>query len=232
MLAESNTIRYPESLAITGFAKIAVNIDSLFEIAVRFLAQMKEQKPNITFASVDLEDIRQSRNGDGDAYRRLVERHQGHVASIMWRFSRDKNIHEELVQDVFVEAYMSLPTYSGTAPFAHWLSRVAVRAGYRFWKQKTKEKSRNIVELQQWDDIADNNTDALAAEDAAEIVNELLEKLPPRDRLILTLRYLENKSEEQTVELTGWSKAMVKVQGFRARKKMKKLLAERLGRTK
>jgi len=54
--------------------------------------------------AVDLEDIRQSRQGDPEAYRRLIERYQRQIGQILWRFSRDRRIHEELVQDVFVEA--------------------------------------------------------------------------------------------------------------------------------
>ncbi|UCD50912.1 MAG: hypothetical protein JSW27_25730, partial [Phycisphaerales bacterium] len=52
--------------------------------------------------SADIEDIEKTREGDPDAYQRLVERFQGHVARILWRFTRDRAIHEELVQDVFV----------------------------------------------------------------------------------------------------------------------------------
>jgi hypothetical protein len=86
-----------------------------------------------TTDAAELEDIRRSRRGDSDAYRRLIERHQEHVGRILWRFSRDRLVHEELVQDVFVEAYMSLSSYRAKAPFAHWLSRIATRVGYRYW---------------------------------------------------------------------------------------------------
>ena len=57
----------------------------------------------------------------------------------------------------------------------------------------------------------------------AEILYRLLEQLPPRDRLVLTLRFLEEKNVEQTAEWTGWSQAMVKVQTLRARRKLKRL---------
>src|SRR5512146_2070442 len=82
-------------------------------------------------AASDVDDIRLARQGDSDAYRRLVERHQNQVARILWRFSRDRLVHEELVQDVFVEAYMSLGGYNGKAPFDHWLACIATRVGYR-----------------------------------------------------------------------------------------------------
>ncbi len=92
------------------------------------------QKTNTSLAA-ELEDVRLSRRGDSDAYTRLIKQHQSHVSRILWRFSRDPLVHEELVQDVFVEAYLSLGSYREKAPFDHWLSRIATRIGYRYWKQ-------------------------------------------------------------------------------------------------
>jgi len=174
-------------------------------------------------ARLELEDIRQSRNGDSDAYRRLIERHQEHVGSIMWRFSRDIRVHEELVQDVFVEAYMSLKTYRAMAPFANWLARIATRVGYRYWKQRDRLHETETFSLEQWDRPAEGTDSALDAAGAGEMLHKLMAQLPPRDRLVLTLRYLDECSVSETAQRTGWTKAMVKVQTLRARKKLKKL---------
>jgi RNA polymerase sigma-70 factor (ECF subfamily) len=58
------------------------------------------------------------------------------------------------------------------------------------------------------------------------LLHTVLDRLSPRNRLVVTLRYLEERSVEETAELTGWTQSMVKVQAWRARKKMKKLLQE------
>jgi len=181
-------------------------------------------------ATGDLEEIQESRHGDPDAYRRLVERHQEHVARILWRFSRDRTVHEELVQDVFVEAYLSLHTYREQAPFSHWLARIATRVGYRFWKEKARQKEAQPFSLAQWDQIAEDGDaiQSLEADQAAELLHGLLEQLPPRDRLVLMLRYLEGCDVAETARRTGWTKTMVKVQALRARDKLKKLV-ERSG---
>ena len=60
--------------------------------------------------------------------------------------------------------------------------------------------------------------------EAAAQVQAALEKLPPRDRLVLTLMYLEDLSIAEIAERTGWSRIMVKVQAFRARRKLRRLL--------
>jgi len=175
-------------------------------------------------SQADLEDIQICRRGDGEAYRRLVERHQQRIAAMMWRFSRDPQTHEELVQDVFVEAYMSLATYRARAPFAHGLARIATRVGYRFWKQRARERS--IVALDECDELSPEPADRIEASQAGELLHRLLDRLPPRDRLVLTLRYVQDHSVAEVARLTGWSRTMVKVQTWRARKKLNNLLEQ------
>lgn len=82
-----------------------------------------------SFATQDASDIAATLSGDGEAYRRLVLRYQEIISQQMCRFSRDASVREELVHDVFVEAYMSLRSYRGKAPWLHWLRKVAVRVG-------------------------------------------------------------------------------------------------------
>ncbi len=173
--------------------------------------------------SIDIEDVYLSRNGNHDAYKRLIERYEQAIAKTMWRFSRDKLTHEELVQDVFVEAYLSLMTYKEQAPFLHWLRKIATRVGYRYWKQQASEHSKKYFTLQEWDNVLSKSPDQISNEQAAEIIHNLLEQLPPRDRLVLTLRFVEGCSVEQAAYRTGWTKSMVKVQTIRAKRKLKKM---------
>jgi RNA polymerase sigma-70 factor (ECF subfamily) len=189
--------------------------------AVLFSLTNKEtMTKSIRFDEYD--DIRQSQQGDSDAYHRLIKRHQSHVGKLLWRFTRDKNCHEELMQETFVQAYFSLPTYKVRAPFEHWLTRIATRVGYRFWKQHQKHQHVTLLE-NEWDNLANTETQDIEPQEAAEIVHRLLSQLPARDRLVLTLRYLEQCDITETARRTGWSSAMVKVQTYRAKQKLKKL---------
>ncbi|MBP8304861.1 MAG: sigma-70 family RNA polymerase sigma factor [Phycisphaerae bacterium] len=175
--------------------------------------------------ALDRADIRESLGGDPAAYRRLVERHQAQVSKILWRFSRDRRVHEELVQDTFVEAYLSLRGFKGTAPFSHWLARIATRVGYQYWKQASRPARTWSLTVEEWDRLADTQVSTLQAGEVGALVHRLLEQLPPRDRLVLTLRYLEGCDVAQTARRIGWTQSMVKVQTLRARKKLEKLLA-------
>lgn len=175
----------------------------------------------------DWPDVRATLDGDGEAYARLVRRYQGEMGVYLWRFTRDRGQWEELVHEVFVEAYRSLRGYRGEAPLVHWLRKIATRAGYRWWKQRARQRAEQTVELHDWDLVAAADDRQSTAAEAATLVHALLARLSARDRLVLTLLYLEECSVAEASRLSGWSQTMVKVQAHRARQRLKKLLESR-----
>lgn len=174
--------------------------------------------------------VKEAVHGDGNAYARLIERFQVQIARRMARFSGDARQIEELVHDVFVEAYFSLPGYRGDAPLEHWLQRIATRVGYKFWKHK---RGRQAVSFDESVHSVGVN-DATARDDESDAMAAALQQLPLRDRLVLTLLYLEGRNVAEAADLAGWSQTMVKVQAYRARSKLRKLLqsSECAGRNK
>lgn len=189
--------------------------------------RMSESVSNLaeTGSEIDPEDVAASLNGDGEAYARVVRQYQDQVAAQMWRFTRDPAILEELVQDVFVEAYLSLKGFRGRAPFLHWLRRVATRVGYRHWKSQVLKRDREGVLRETNLNLANAPEDPTPSE-AAEALYDLLARLPPPDRLVLTLFYFAECDTNEISSRTGWNRTLVKVRLHRARKKLKALLNE------
>jgi len=171
----------------------------------------------------DHRDIQESLSGNGEAYGRIVRRYESQIAKLMWRFSRLPSECEELVQDVFVEAYFSLRGYRGDAPLLHWLRRIGSRVGYRFWKQREKlKKNVSLMEA----DGAEAPVQKGSPEEAGKILDHLLAQLETKDRLVLTLFYFEQCSMQEIADRMGWNEAMVKMRAHRAKKRLKKI-AER-----
>ena len=145
---------------------------------------------------------------------------------------------EDLAQIVFVKVFQKIEQYNGDAPFPHWVSRIAVNTCLN---ELRAEKARPEL---RWADLGEEQAEALgrvmersnetpADELSAtrDLVEKLLETLPPRDRLILTLLDLEERTVAETSAITGSPEAVVKVRAFRARRKLRKEL-ERLEKTK
>lgn len=174
-------------------------------------------------ASADQTDLQQALAGDADAYERIVRRYQQQIGNYLWRFTHDRNDYEELVHNVFVEAYFSLSQFRGRGSFRAWLLTIATRVGYAYWTEQARRRRRNEVPLE---GVADPPQAVSPPPENPQLdrLEKALASLPPRDRLVLTLLHLQEHTVAQTAELTGWSQAMVKVQAHRARKKLKSLL--------
>jgi RNA polymerase sigma-70 factor, ECF subfamily len=175
---------------------------------------------------LDTADVACCLEGEPNAYRRIVERYQERVGRMMWRFTRDPVIHQELVQDVFVETYLSLKGFRHRSPFEHWLSRIATRVGYKYWMMREREKESRMVSIEDFPNLTSTDLNEGKEERTTHQVHTLLGQLPPRDRLVLTLRYMEECSVEETARRTGWSQTLVKVQTWRARNKLRRLIEE------
>ena len=184
-------------------------------------------------SSEDEADIQATLGGDGRAFARLVARHQQAVARHLLKFARDAATRESLVQDTFVEAWSSLGSFRGRAPLQHWLLALATRVGYRHWTAQARDGRTASLdaltpeEVAALDGAAGGAAGGGATDDpreAAELVHRLLTRLSPRDRLVITLLHLDGRSVAETAELTGWSRALVKVQAFRARARLRALI--------
>lgn len=168
--------------------------------------------------------VASAQQGDADAFDQLVDFYQQAISARMWRFTRDHHTHEELVQEVFVSAFRSLDGFRGDAPFEHWLNRIATRTGYRFWRKRDRTARQIPFDPEECARLQDGAEQPASAREAADLLHSVLARLPPRDRLILTLMYWEDCSVAEAATQTGWSQSMVKVQAHRARKKLKQLL--------
>jgi RNA polymerase sigma-70 factor (ECF subfamily) len=175
--------------------------------------------------SLDRLQCRQCQDGDNDACAALLKRHERRIARLMWRFSRDRGVQAELVQEVFVQAYLSMPRYKPTAvPFEHWLTRIATRVGYQFWKAQSR--SRRMQPLTEAAFVTAPQEGSIDASAAGEMLHNLLALLAPADRLVLTLMYFEDCSIKEIAQRAGWNSAMVKMRAYRARNRLKAIIEE------
>ncbi len=170
---------------------------------------------------IDQPTLAKARNGDPDAYARVIRHYQGVVARRMGRFARNRQAVEELTQDVFVQAYLSLGSFAGAAPFSHWLNRIATRVGLRYWEQQKKLPAQVSDHALDGLKAAADTDRAQAARDALDIV---LARLEPMDRMVIVLIHLEGKSAREAADLLGRTVTMTKVQAFRARHRLKKII--------
>jgi RNA polymerase sigma-70 factor (ECF subfamily) len=185
--------------------------------------------------SGDAEIVEQVVAGDVHAFEHLLRKYQNHVVILLKKHLPYDQI-EETAQDVFIRAYRSLPTFRGESSFKQWLSTIAVRTCYDFWRKRYKSRELPMSSLtekhQRWleEAISAQSSQSFHEQslqkEAREILDWALDRLTAADRMVLELVYLEGYSLRETADLLGWSIANVKVRSFRARKKLHKFLTQ------
>ena len=176
-----------------------------------------------------LERVRQH---DPDAAVALVEALYPLVIRIVRSHCPERSDEEDLAQEVFLKLFARLDQYEARTgiPLEHWVARLAVRTCLDALRAKRRRPAVRMSDLSEeqraWLEfmIAEESAPPdSAAGSARELVEHLLSQLPPKDRLVISLLDLEEKSVKEIGELTGWSHSLVKVRAFRARRKLRKL---------
>lgn len=177
----------------------------------------------------EVEWIRRAQNGDHEAFGLLVEKHQRRVFSIAFHIVRRQDETEDLAQEIFLKAFRAIRSYNWRASFGSWLARIAVNHCYDYLR---RQRSSHLS--YQWQ-LSDDALRALESATPAERGNErsldeqvawkdlahkLLERAPPEDRVVLTLKEMEDLSVEEIANTLNWSASKVKVRLHRARKRM------------
>ena len=94
----------------------------------------------------DAEIITRVIEADVNAFEILLKRYQTHVLNIVKRHVPPDQI-EETAQEVFIRAYQGLPGIQDKNRFKQWVSAVAVRTCYDFWRKRYRSREIPMAEL-------------------------------------------------------------------------------------
>jgi RNA polymerase sigma-70 factor (ECF subfamily) len=178
--------------------------------------------------SDDAELLVRIRNGASDDFAEVVQRHQSQVFAILYRYERDHQKLEDLAQETFIKAWRSLAQYDGRAPFAHWLSRIAVNVALDHLRRTRRQRSEiGLPELGEdaleWLRNEDEHSE-LESRQAAELLAVAMRELSPAEQVVITMQELEGRSVKEICERTGSGSVAVRVRAMRARAKLRKAL--------
>ncbi len=192
-----------------------------------------------TSAADDPAVIERVIQGDVNAFEILLRKYESTVLRIVKRHIPFDSV-EETAQDVFIRAYQALPGLKKKADFRNWLSAIAVRTCYDFWRKKYRnqevpmstlsEAQQERIEILLSGQAAEDCEDAGRRKEAGELLDWALAQLSPEDRMVTELVYLEGLSGQEAAQMLGWTVANVKIRSFRARKKLRTMLSRKFGK--
>jgi RNA polymerase sigma-70 factor (ECF subfamily) len=151
---------------------------------------------------------------DPARFAELYENNFERVYAYVVRRVGDRAETEDLTSEVFHHALTNLKRYEWRGiPFAAWLYRIAANLISDRWQQKGREGVADAPE--QIESAAAKNTDLEEVERKATLVR-LVEILPPEQRRVVVLRFVEEKSIKEVAQEIRKTEGAVKQLQFRA----------------
>jgi RNA polymerase sigma-70 factor (ECF subfamily) len=185
----------------------------------------------------DQDLVRLSRRGDERAARELVHRFERPVFSLIYRMVRDRELAEDLSQDVFVRTFNNLDRYDRSYKFSSWLFKIAYNLTVDHLRRRElptisvhgapdavtpDRQEATSVTLESDEEAPD---DRLVAKELAGELEEAISALREDYRTAILLRHVEGRSYEEIAEIMEIPLGTVKTYIFRARRELREALS-------
>jgi RNA polymerase sigma-70 factor (ECF subfamily) len=180
----------------------------------------------------DLRLVQSVQSGNRDAYRELVERYRRRVMALALEVTRSAEDAEDVAQETFVKAFLSLKDFKGQSSFYTWLYRIALNMAIDVRRKVTRQGGRNTefderTTVGVIDQKPDESPDrVLERKQDARLLDSALRELSEEHRVVLTLREIDGLSYDEIADVVGISKGTVMSRLHYARKQVQATLSE------
>jgi len=165
--------------------------------------------------------IRRAINGDESALRALWVAHAPRIDAVVRRLVGDPDQAADIAQEVWIQIFRALPTWRGDSQFSTWAHRIAVN--------RTLNALRSVRRLAKLETVMEEDTvsvdDDVDRTFLAQSIDEAVQQLSPGARAVFVLHDVEGYTHEEIAKELGITSGGSKSQLFKARAKLRRLLA-------
>ncbi len=157
-------------------------------------------------------------------FRRWLDEHAAAVWKIARAYTSSAEDCQDLVQEILLQVWRSLPQFNGRASAATWAYRVALNTALT-WKRKAFRlpNQQPLLEVEDQAAAGHNAADKLSQRESIERLYAAIRQLPKSDAALILL-FLDDLSYREMAEIIGISETHVGVKLNRAKKELNKLL--------
>jgi len=174
--------------------------------------------------------IERTLSGDMKAFSVLVDRYKHMVFTLAVRMVKNREEAEEIAQDTFLKVYNGLAGFKGGSKFSTWVYKITYFRSLDYIKKKGRSLETTLIEAyHEYDHLeSDGFVAQLERNEQHHLIRDALKLLPGNDGILITLHYFEELTHKEISVITNSSANTVKVQLFRARKRLAQILAKTL----
>ena len=168
--------------------------------------------------------IDRSRQNDTIAFAQLVSEFQKMVFSLAFRLLCNEDETRDMVQEIFVKIWLSLDKYDGRCRFTTWMYKITCNTCYdrlRVLQRSPSAFSSDFAPANENWKSEENIEEALVNKELQDLILRFTGDLPPKQKLVFTLRDIEELDVAEVISITGMTAEQIKHNLYQARKQIR-----------
>lgn len=156
-------------------------------------------------------------------FHQIIEQHKGILFKVAKTYCRNDDDRQDLLQEMMIQVWKSLPKYNDTFAVTTWLYRISLNVAISFYRKNVNRQFLNMPLIEEFtsihDDVNNEKSEQLI------LLEKFITELNDLDKALLFL-YLEDKSHAEISEIIGLSVTNVGTKLGRIKEKLKKKLSQ------
>ena len=178
----------------------------------------------------DNEILTSIRNGSyQEAFRAIVDNYSERLYHHVRKFLCSHEDTDDLLQDIFIKVWHSLPSFRGESQLFTWLYRIATNEALNHLR---KMKIRSALRFESLEAVQAEMIDSdpwFYGDEVEKLLSKAIASLPEKQRAVFLLRYYDDMEYGQISQILGTSEGALKASYHIARKKIEQFLSEKDG---
>ncbi|MDT8399772.1 MAG: sigma-70 family RNA polymerase sigma factor [Pseudomonadales bacterium] len=221
--------------SLTFWAFVALDACRTLAVADIF-SRFRATETRLTASNMSMSDelslLNEVRTGKDKAFERLILRYQPLVLHIVGRLVDNPEDVRDLCQEVFLRVHGKLHQFRGESSLATWIGSIAFSIGAAWLRKKRIPMLEAHAFEGDIDELIHDQPDpvclheSLVDEESVAQLHKAIASLPPLQRTIITLYYLDETSIRSIAEITALPAGTVKSHLFRARIRLRQAFTQ------
>ncbi|MCX7987592.1 MAG: RNA polymerase sigma factor [Bacteroidales bacterium] len=171
--------------------------------------------------------VKEILEGCSELYAIIVERYKNKIFHTCIGFLHNKVEAEDLVQDIFLQVYVSLSTFKQLSSFATWIYKVAINAALNSIREKSRRSLlSSFTSILNYQSLYNENyhvpEENFLAQEEAERLKKILGSLPEKQRIAVILNYYTDLTQKEIANIMGTTEGAVESLLQRAKSNLRK----------
>lgn len=165
--------------------------------------------------------VARAQDGELPAFEELVIKYQREVYGLACRILSDSEEAKDMTQQAFLQAFVHIKSFRQDAQFRTWLFRIAINQCYNYLK--SRKKFGDPVDMDTMVLVGNESPESdLVSQDNRQRLYAALEKLPAKQRAVITLKVEQGLSYQEISQVLGGTAGAARVNYCQALKTLKK----------